>query len=181
MAQQPVFMSIVLWSGKAHVVPSYLKNAYCGKGLGETPSALRCSFYLIRSSPADVKCLAKNYQGSTLSVSFWCPYQKLSLSLSYFNKTLLYKISTSSRLVSAPGSKSASPEVMNPGMTHGLQQQPFIGNAVNLLFFTVNKINNIKGNSIYLRKELSERDQKREKEKKKKKERNKAQICNVNW
>ena len=32
-----------------HLVPSYLKNAYCGRGASETPSALRCLFYLINS------------------------------------------------------------------------------------------------------------------------------------
>jgi len=85
-----------------------------------------------------------------------------------------------SRLVSALGSKSAPPEVTNPSITHGLQHQTFIGNAVNLLFFIVNKINNIKGNSIYLRKELSERDQEREREREREKQ-NKTQICNVNW
>jgi len=35
--------------GMTHLVPSYLKNAYCGEGPGETPSALRCLSYLINS------------------------------------------------------------------------------------------------------------------------------------
>ena len=35
--------------GMIHLVPSYLKNAYCGRGASETPSALRCLFYLINS------------------------------------------------------------------------------------------------------------------------------------
>ena len=35
--------------------------------------------------------LAKNYQGGTPSVPFWCLCQKLSLCLLYFNKRLLHK------------------------------------------------------------------------------------------
>ena len=35
--------------GMTHLVPSYLKNAYCGEGPGETPLALRGLSYLINS------------------------------------------------------------------------------------------------------------------------------------
>ena len=36
------------------------QNAYCGRGPGETPSALRCLSYLINSFLTDIKHLAKN-------------------------------------------------------------------------------------------------------------------------
>ena len=41
--------------GKTHLVPSYLKNAYCGRGPGETPSALTYLSYLINSFLRDIK------------------------------------------------------------------------------------------------------------------------------
>ena len=44
--------------------------------------------------------------------------QKLSLSLLYFNKTLLHKSSEQSSLVPGPGLNS-SPEAKNPGLFHG--------------------------------------------------------------
>ena len=58
-----------------------------GEGPAETPSALRCFFYLIRSSLADIKTSNRG----TLSVPFECLCQKLSQSLIHFNKTLLHK------------------------------------------------------------------------------------------
>ena len=96
-----------------------------GEGPGETPSALRCFFYLIRSLLTDIKCLAKSQLAGTLSVPFWCLCQKPSLSLLYFNKTLLHKSSKWSSLVSGSGSSSSPPEATNPGVAHGSQQQPF--------------------------------------------------------
>ena len=57
------------------------------EGPAETPSALRCFFYLIRSSLTDIETSNRG----TLSVPFWCLCQKLSQSLIHFNKTLLYK------------------------------------------------------------------------------------------
>ena len=74
-----------------HLVPSYLKNAYCRRGPGETPSVLRCLSYLINSFLTDIKQLAKTSKGGTISSPFWCLCQKLCLSLLYFNKTLLHK------------------------------------------------------------------------------------------
>ena len=41
--------------GMTYLVPSYLKNAYCGRGPGETPSALRYLSYLINSFLRDIK------------------------------------------------------------------------------------------------------------------------------
>ena len=65
------------------------------EGPGETPSASRFLSYLINSFLTDMKHPAKNYRGGegrgTLSVPFWCLCQKLSMSLLYFNKTLLHK------------------------------------------------------------------------------------------
>ena len=46
---------------------------------------------LAAAAATDIKHLAKNYQGGTLSVHFWCLCQKFSLSLLYFNKTWLHK------------------------------------------------------------------------------------------
>ena len=48
--------------------------------------------------------------------------QKLSLSLLYFNKTLLHKSSEQSSLVSGPGLNSSPPGAKNPG---AVIQQPF--------------------------------------------------------
>ena len=45
--------------------------------------------------------------------------QKLSLSLLYFNKTLLHKSSEQSSLISGPGLNSSPPEAKNPGVFHG--------------------------------------------------------------
>jgi len=54
------------------------------------PSVLRCLYYLISSFITDIKCLTKNLQEGTISApSDVC--QKVSLSLLYFNKTLLHK------------------------------------------------------------------------------------------
>ena len=76
------------WHALCH---SILKMHIVEEGPGETSSALRCFFYLIRSLLTDIKCLAKSQLAGTLSVPFWCLCQKLSLSLLYFNKTLLHK------------------------------------------------------------------------------------------
>ena len=54
---------------------------------------------------------------------FWCRCQKLSLSLLYFNKTLLHKSSEQSSLVSGPGLYSSPLEAKNPGV--------FCGSATN--------------------------------------------------
>ena len=51
--------------GMIHLVPSYLKNAYCGRGASETPSALRCLFYLINSFLTGITWL-KTSSGSDL-------------------------------------------------------------------------------------------------------------------
>ena len=50
---------------------------------------------------------------------FWCLCQKLSLSLLYFNKTLLHKSSDQSSLVSGPGLNSSPPEAKKPSIFHG--------------------------------------------------------------
>ena len=76
------------WHTSCH---SISKMHIVGEGPGETPSALRCFFYLIRSLLTDIKCLVKNEQAGTPSVPFWCLFQKLSLCLLYFNKTLPHK------------------------------------------------------------------------------------------
>ena len=52
----------------------------------------------------------------TLSASFWCLCQKLSLSPLYFNKTLLHKSSERSSLVSGPGLNSSPLGAKNPGV-----------------------------------------------------------------
>ena len=57
--------------------------------------------------------------GGTLSASFWCLCQKLSLSLIYFNKTLLHKSSEQPSLVTGPRLNSSALEVKNPGAFHG--------------------------------------------------------------
>ena len=57
----------------------------------------------------------KTSRGGTLSTPFWCLCQKLSLSPLYFNKTLLYKSSEQSGLVSGPRLNSSPPEAKNPG------------------------------------------------------------------
>ena len=62
----------------------------------------------------------------TLSAPFWCQCQKLSLSLLYFNKTLLHKSSQRSSLVTGPGLNSSSLETKNPGV--------FRGSATNFCF-----------------------------------------------
>ena len=62
-----------------------------GQGPGKTPSALRCLSYPINSFLTDIKHFAKNQQAGPLPVPFWCLCQKLSLSLLYFNRTLLHK------------------------------------------------------------------------------------------
>ena len=65
-----------------------------------------------------------------LSAPFWCLCQKLSLSPLYFNKTLLYKNSEQSSLISGPGLNSSPPEAKNPGVFCGsattFQNQPWI-------------------------------------------------------
>ena len=49
------FMSIVLWPGITHLLPSFSKMHNVEEGPGETPSALRCFFYLIISLLRDRK------------------------------------------------------------------------------------------------------------------------------
>ena len=85
------------WHTSCHPIS---KTHTVGEGPGETPPALRCLSYLINSFLTDRKHLAK--EGGTLAAPFWCLCQKLSLSLLYFNKTLLYKCSEWSSLVSGP-------------------------------------------------------------------------------
>ena len=55
----------------------------------------------------------------------WCLYQKLSLSLSYFNKTLPNRISGWLSLASGPRLKSYPLEAKNPSVIHRSQPQPF--------------------------------------------------------
>ena len=74
-----------------------------------------------------IKLLVINEQGVTLSVPFWCLWKKLSLSLWYFNKTLLHKSSEWSSLLSGPGLNSSTPEATNPSVIHCSQLQPFSG------------------------------------------------------
>ena len=62
--------------------------------------------------------------GGPLSAPFWCLCQKLSLSLLYFNKTVLHKSSERSSLVSGPGLSSSPLEAKNSG-SFVIQQQPF--------------------------------------------------------
>ena len=68
---------------------SYLKNAYCGKGPGETPSALRCLSYLISRFLTDTKQLAGvgGHSPSRLLMSM----PEVFSVLFNFNKTLLHK------------------------------------------------------------------------------------------
>ena len=86
-----------------------------GKGPSAAPSTWRHRSHLTNSFLTDTKCLAKNQQQGTISVLFWCLCQKFSLSLLYFNKTLLHK----KLQVVKP------PEVTNSGLIYSLQQQPF--------------------------------------------------------
>ena len=72
--------------GMTHLVPSYLKNAYCGRAAWWNSLSSEVSLFL-----TDIKCLAKNKQRGILFVPFWCLSQKLSLLVLYFNKTLLHK------------------------------------------------------------------------------------------
>ena len=94
-------MTIVLWM--QYILPrdnSYLVFAPCADVYvgGEK---LRCNslslgvflLSVINSLLTSIRCLAKNWQGSVFSTPFWCLCQKLSLSLLYFSKTLLHKIS----------------------------------------------------------------------------------------
>ena len=60
----------------------------------------------------------------TLFAPFWCLCQKLSLSLLYFNKTLLHKSSDWSTRVSGPRLNSSHPEAKNP-KSFLVQQQHF--------------------------------------------------------
>ena len=53
-------------------------------------------------------------RGGTLSAPFWCLCQKLSLSLLYFNKTLLHKRSEWSSLITGHGLNFSPPEAKNP-------------------------------------------------------------------
>ena len=59
--------------------------------------------------------VVKNCMGGTLSATFWCLCQKLSLSPLYLNKTLLHKSSERSSLVSGPRLNSP-PGAKNPGV-----------------------------------------------------------------
>ena len=52
-----------------------------GEGPGETPSALRCLFYLINSFPADIKQLAITSKSRALSVALLVSLSEASLSL----------------------------------------------------------------------------------------------------
>ena len=59
------------------------------------------------------------YHWGTLSDLFWCLCQKLSLSLLHSNKTLLYKISEQSSLVTGPRLNSSPPKAKNLGIFCG--------------------------------------------------------------
>ena len=66
------------WHPSCHPV-SKMHNV--GEGPGETPSALRCLFYLINSFPADIKQLAITSKSRALSVSLLVSLSEASLSL----------------------------------------------------------------------------------------------------
>ena len=90
------------------------------------PSALRCFFYLWLAACYQVwNALLKNQQGDNLSVPFWCLYQKLSLSLLHFNKSLLRKSSAWSSLISGPKSKSSPQKVTNTRSVHSSLPKAF--------------------------------------------------------
>ena len=110
-----------------HLMPFYLKNlSLVEERPGETPSALRSLYYLITSSLTDIKRLLKTSRGA-FSVPFLCLCQKLSLSLLYVNKTLLHKNLWVVKPHLWPQIEISPPEVMNPSIAHGSQQQPFTG------------------------------------------------------
>ena len=88
--------------GMTHLVPSCLKNTYFRRGAWWNFLCLEVSLLSDYSLLTDIKCLAENWQAGTLSFPFWCLCQRLSLSLLYFNKTLLHKSSKWSGLTSDP-------------------------------------------------------------------------------
>ena len=104
-----------------------------GEGPGKTPSTLRSLSYPINSFLTDIKCLAKDQQGGTLSAPFWCLRQTLSLSLLYFNETLLHKNSERSSLVIGPGLNSSPPEAKNPSAFHSSATAFHLGGSSGIL------------------------------------------------
>ena len=103
-----------------HLLPSYLKNAYCGRADWWNSLSSEVSLFL-----TDIKCLAKNKQRGILFVPFWCLSQKLSLLVLYFNKTLLHKKLQVVKPHLWPWIETLSSRGLNPGITHGSQPQPF--------------------------------------------------------
>ena len=73
----------------AYLMPSYLKSAYCGRGVWCDSLSLWVSLLSDECFLTDIKHIAKSYQGGTLSVPCWCLCQKLPLSLLYFNKNFV--------------------------------------------------------------------------------------------
>ena len=115
------FMSIVLWPGMTHLVPRLSQNVSCG--WGAWCYSLSFETFPFFNQQTAGSYIISSYRlagggGGTLSAPFWCLCQKLSLSLLYFNKTLLHRSSEQSSLVSGPGLNS-SPEAKNPGVFRG--------------------------------------------------------------
>ena len=105
-----------------------------GERSGETPPALRCLSHLLNSFLTDLKHLAITQQGGTRSVPFSCLCQSFPYLCYTLIKLCYTKSSKQSSLVSDSGSKSPPSKVMNPGVTPGLQQQPF---SINFPFISV--------------------------------------------
>ena len=70
----------------------------------------------------------------TISVPFWCLCKKLSLSLWYFNKTVLHKSSEWSSLDSGPELNSSPLEAKHPSTIHCSQLQPLSGKKIHRQF-----------------------------------------------
>ena len=99
-----------------------------GEGPGETTSSLRGFPYLINSLLSDKKKKKKKTPCQKLGV-FLTPsdvYVRHYLYLFHILIKFCYtKNSKWSSLVYSPRLKSSPPEVTNPSVAHGLQQQPF--------------------------------------------------------
>ena len=110
------FKLIILLPGMNHLMPRLSQNASCGWG-GLVPLwVLKHSFFSLTDCWWLYNIQLKTSRGGTLSASFWCLCQKLSLSPLYFNKTLLQKSSERSSLFSGPRLNSSPPEAKNPGI-----------------------------------------------------------------
>ena len=99
--------------GMTHLMPSYRKNAHCGRGAWWNSSALRGLSYLINNFQTDINQLAKLAKGALSIPLLMSMSEYFSVPFYILIKLCYTKALECSSLVPGPEVKSSSSEITN--------------------------------------------------------------------